>query len=232
MKKFKTPLLILLVTAVACLLAIITSACSGNTLPTPDGLELDLDTYRLSWNAVAEARSYQVEISDPDGQTTIEEPKKSNCSLAELAFGDYSVKVRAVNSVTNAVSDWSKTIFFHKDYETGCVYTLINNDTEFEVTKAGRGESTKGAVVIEDYYRGIPVTKIADGAFRGKTGTVYGVTSIVVGGNVTYIGDGAFNGCGVLTDISMPDGVTYLGSGAFNRCLQLEIGRASCRDRV
>ncbi|MBO4572741.1 MAG: leucine-rich repeat domain-containing protein [Clostridia bacterium] len=223
MKKFKTPLTMILATITVVLLAIVTSACSGNVLPTPDGVEIDLDTYRLSWNAIAEARSYEVEIVNLDDlTTTVAEPKKSNYSLVDLSFGDYSLKVRAMNAVTNARSDWSKTIYFHKDYETGCVYTLINNDTEFEVTKAGRGESTKGAVVLEDNYRGIPVTRIADGAFRGKTGAVSGVTSIVVGGNVTYIGDGAFNGCGVLTEIYMPDGVTYLGVGAFNRCLLLE----------
>ncbi|MBP5177852.1 MAG: leucine-rich repeat protein, partial [Clostridia bacterium] len=170
----------------------------------------------------AEARTYEVRIDTADGGTyKTAESRKSSLSLEDLEVGDYEISVRAANAVSNAYSEWSEVIYFHRDVDTGCVYTLINNDTEFEVTKAGKGAATKGDVYLEDDYRGRPVTRIADAAFRGKTGNVSGVTGVKVGANVTYIGDGAFNGCTMLTWVEMPSGVEYLGSGAFNRCAAL-----------
>ncbi len=221
MKK-RSALSALIVLTILSLAALVFTGCSGGLLNTPQNVGIDVETFKLSWSPVEGARSYEVEISTDEGEPVIKEERKTSHSLEDLSMGDYGVRVRAVNAVTGANSEWSQKLFYHKDYETGCIYTLINNDTEYEVTKAGRGEATKGEVILEDYYKGLPVTTIAAGAFRGKSGAVSGVTKIKVGENVTYIGDGAFNGCTVLTEVDMPSGVTYLGSGAFNRCLALE----------
>ena len=221
MKKYIFKTLILVFLAAITFAAV--SACGGKVLPTPQNAEIDVETFRLSWDAVAEARSYEVRIIDNSGNLyRLDEPRKSSCSLEDLDVGDYEIAVRAVNATTDAHSEWTPVIYFRKDYDSGCVYTLINNDTEFEVTKAGKGLATKGDVTIEDNYRGRPVTRIADAAFRGKTGNLSGVTGVKIGENVAYIGDGAFNGCTMLEWVTMPDGVTYLGEGAFNRCLALE----------
>ena len=66
--------------------------------------------------------------------------------------------------------------------KTGCVYTLINNRTEYAVTKAGKA---KGVVYIEDTYKNKPVTEIASGAFRGNSK----ITEIHIGNNVKTIGN-------------------------------------------
>jgi len=48
----------------------------------------------------------------------------------------------------------------------GLAYTLINSDTEYEVSK---GTVTDGAVVIPATYEGKPVTSIGNSAFNGYT---------------------------------------------------------------
>lgn len=53
-------------------------------------------------------------------------------------------------------------------------------------------------------------------------GTLYSCVddrdSVTIPKDVTRIGDGAFAGCGDLTDITIPDNVTSIGRGAFSRC--------------
>lgn len=47
------------------------------------------------------------------------------------------------------------------------------------------------------------------------------ITSVVIELGVTHIGNGAFNGCGNLTDITLPDSITSIGNGAFFNCTNL-----------
>ena len=47
------------------------------------------------------------------------------------------------------------------------------------------------------------------------------VAEIVLGTDVTRIGEGAFSGCGALTSVAIPDGVTSIGSFAFSGCSAL-----------
>lgn len=58
------------------------------------------------------------------------------------------------------------------------------------------------------------VTSIGDYAFSGCSG----LTSIKIPGSVTSIGDYAFSGCCGLTSIKIPDSVTSIGNGAFSGC--------------
>ena len=113
-------------------------------------------------------------------------------------------------------SAWTEPVQFHKNYESGCIYTLINNNTEYEITRVG---SASGEVRVEEYYRDKPVTKIAASAFRGSPR----VEKILVGNNVRYIGDSAFYKCTKLTEVTIPDSVTYLGAAAFQLCSALKV---------
>lgn len=185
-------------------------------LAVPNGLSVD-DSYWLTWDAVDNARGYEVEITPADGsENSFEQTRRNGLSLAELEEGDYGIRIKAISGKDSLRdSEWSENFSFHKDYENGCTYSLINNNTEYEVSKAG---SASGAVVIESTYRGKPVTAIAAAAFRGNTK----ITSVVIEGNVKTIGDSAFYNCAKLVSVSMPDSVTEIGVAAFWGCNSLK----------
>ena len=117
----------------------------------------------------------------------------------------------------------------------GLEYTLINNDTEYEVS--GIGTATGSEIFIPSTHNGLPVTSIGTDAFYGSVwiksvfipdsvtsiGNVafaycYSLTSIVIPDSVTSIGDGAFSSCHNLASIVIPDSVTSIGSYAFEYC--------------
>lgn len=59
------------------------------------------------------------------------------------------------------------------------------------------------------------VTKIGDGAFQNQSGIV----TINIPTTVTSIGGNAFSGCSRMTTCNIPSGVTTIGSSAFQGCL-------------
>ena len=79
-----------------------------------------------------------------------------------------------------------------------------------------------GATIVSNTYsngKGIikfagDVTSIGENAFEGCTG----LTSITIPDSVTSIGYGAFYGCSGLTSITIPNRVTSIGYGAFYGC--------------
>ena len=93
-------------------------------------------------------------------------------------------------------------------------YTLSNDGTYYSVT--GIGTCTDTDIVIPNTYNGLPVTSIGEGAF----GNCYSLTSVVIGENLTSIGDAAFCSCG-LTRVVIPDGVTSIGVEVFYGCRSL-----------
>ncbi|MCD8206523.1 MAG: leucine-rich repeat protein [Bacteroidales bacterium] len=205
-------------------LSLFAAACAGGRLDTPRNVEINLDNYTLSWDRVEHARGYEVEArSDDTGESeyfTVASTKIS-CSLQTLAEGAYRVRVRATagSSADYSNSDWSAWVAVNKDYYSGCSFTLINNNTEYEVsgwTKPGDGTTD---IVIPKEYRGKPVVGIGEGAFKSKSA----LTSVVIeedggGGNLRYIGKNAFYACTKLESINIPESVTELGEGCFHSC--------------
>ena len=187
----------------------------GKTLAVPEKIRID-DDYLMTWGSVENARTYSLEIKSlATGETETVVSRKTSYSLSSYQEGDYEIRIKAVPRDSSAKeSDWSEVVSFHKNYETGCVYTLINNNTEYAITSAG---TCTDSFTIEDVYRGKPVTEVANSAFRASK-----VKNIVVGNNVRSIGDEAFYNCPDLETIVIPESVTYIGSGAFSSCLSLK----------
>jgi hypothetical protein len=63
---------------------------------------------------------------------------------------------------------------------------------------------------------GTNVTNIGDGAFACTS-----LTNVTIPGSVTSIGDNAFGGCTSLTSVTIPDSVTNIGAAAFCGCSSL-----------
>jgi hypothetical protein len=71
-------------------------------------------------------------------------------------------------------------------------------------------------VAIPNTINGLPVTALASGVFDNAAGVA--LTNVILGTNLTTIGEYAFAACDNLTSITIPDSVTNLGSGAFAFC--------------
>ncbi|MDD6994575.1 MAG: leucine-rich repeat protein [Candidatus Borkfalkiaceae bacterium] len=237
MKKIKSVILIF-----ALIFAAFFSACSKEgEIAAPQNLTLNVDN-ELSWDESDQARSYTVEITVAEDATKKQEKntKRTFLSLAFLETGNYFIRVRAQGGQNNdRFSDWSETIEYRKAYDTGCVYQLINNNSEYEIARVGA--TTSGTVQLEDVYRGKPVTSIAESAFRGSskvTGLILGDNIRSIGKNAFYncanlefaklpdsleeIGTAAFQNCNALTAVNIPDGVIELGESLFEYCYSLE----------
>ena len=194
MKKLKFFVAVLL-SVCTCLAMCLFVGCKDFELSTPTNVQVDLN-HKLTWDEVEDARSYVVEIKDENGELVDnKKEKREYSSLKNLAVGKYLIRVKAVGSQDGAESDWSAAFKFDRPYETGCVYTLVNN-TEYHITGAG---SASGDIVIEDFYRNKPVTAIAENAFKGNGR----VTSVVLGNQIKTIGKNAFYRCENLTSIKI-----------------------------
>lgn len=214
MKKFKFIFLV-------CLLALfplVFAGCGKTALGAPTGVNID-DDLKLSWQAVKGARSYAVEIQNADGGIyKTEKTRKAYISLTKIDEGDYTIRVKAVadeKDKENKDSEWSSVVEFQKGYETGCIYKLIHNGTEYELIRAG---TSSGSFTIADTFRGKPVVSIGDGAFNGS-GRVQNVE--VTGSFIQSVGNNAFYNCSKLESVVLPDSVNYLGERAFQSCRML-----------
>ncbi len=209
---------------IACVMLCIATACGLKPLNAPLKLKIN-EANVLSWVKVEDAKSYTVKVapSSTDDSSADEQAiqefttRKASYSLSKLEEGDYKISVKAVSDgKTSGDSEWSEVIEWHRPYDSGCSYTLINNDTEYQLTN---GKAASGDIRIEDVYNGKPVTAIADAAFKGN-GRLTSVT--LLGNNIKSIGDNAFYNCSKLEKIVIPESVAYIGSSAFQSCRSLQ----------
>lgn len=115
------------------------------------------------------------------------------------------------------------------------------NEDKASYTVVGQGTCTDTELVIPQKYEGLPVTAIADNAFKmwreltsvsipssvktiGEKAfyTCDSLTTLEIEGDGTVIGFEAFRGCSALSEIVLPEGVTEIGDYAFAYCADLE----------
>ena len=213
MKRLKIAILISLILGA---LTLFVGCGKGEDLAAPKQLDYNIEN-ELSWSPVENARGYYVEIINvATGEDQSKEVKRTSTkiSLSFLAEGDYEIRVKAVSKDEDAKTKWSETIHFQKGYETGCVYTLINDDTEYRLARYGSAPAT---IYIEDVYRNKPVTEIGQRAFKGYAV----IENVEIGDNVRIIGDNAFYGCRNLKTVTLGESVSEIGVSAFQSCNQL-----------
>ena len=212
MKKLCNLILTLLLAASVLLLSF---GCGGASLGTPGNLVVN-DDLMLSWAAVQSARSYRLEIVNVEsGERQENVVQRTSYDLAKLPEGDYELRLRAVGGSENDVySAWSEVYPFHRDKESGLLFTSVEGNTAYEVRSVG---SASGDVEIERIYRDKPVVGIGQTAFRGSSK----LTRITIPDTVTYIGASAFYNCSGLLSVEIPASVVSIGRAAFQQCSSL-----------
>ena len=189
------------------------SGCGrSRALSVPKNVEIDRITQTLSWRAVGGAAYYTIEITG-NGETVQKDSRKNSYSLERLGEGNYTLRVRAIASSDGerSNSDWSESLPFEREHETGLAFALTDSGKSFVVTGLG---TASGKIVVPDTYRGLPVTGIADRAFYNKSN----VTEVILGNRIESIGEQAFANCSYLTNVTFPDGLRTIGKMAFQSC--------------
>ena len=170
-------------------LILLSSCGSDEMLDTPRGVEIEYETLTLKWDAVENAKIYEVCIESEGKDEKMITVSKNYYLLADLSEGEYSLKVKAVTN-DDEIKDslYSAPIEFEREKETGLKFKLINGGTEYEVSD--KGEAT-GVIEIPSSYRKKPVTAIGNRAFFNKSD----VTEVKLPGSIKKIGDFAFSNC-------------------------------------
>ncbi len=209
-------------------LSMICVAC-GNTpserLDAPTNLRVQGST--LEWDAVENANGYTVYAAGKEYET-------NECAfdLSELSGPDtYKIEVMAIgDGIRYDDSLWATYTYTVTPTEPivpteNLAYTLLADGSGYEVSR-GKADLT-GRVVIPDEYNGLPVKKIADGAFdlrvlnnpdkrNDKT------TEFILPHTLEEIGKYAFAVCTALTEIDIPETVAVIGIDAFQKDISLK----------
>ncbi|MBQ5601570.1 MAG: leucine-rich repeat domain-containing protein [Clostridia bacterium] len=99
------------------------------------------------------------------------------------------------------------------EFSEGLEFTLLHAEKAYEVSL---GTCTETNIVIPPAYEGLPVTRIAYGAFSDSE-----IESVEIPSSITHIVEIAFSNCDRLTSVMIPEGVIYIGENAFNSCTAL-----------
>lgn len=119
---------------------------------------------------------------------------------------------RGTIAITSFVRDRIKGLWSACHVQANLEYR-ITEGTVTIIRFVGAGQTA----TIPGTIKGLPVTRIGNGAFRECAS----LTSISISNNVNAIGDGAFSFCTSLTGITIPDSVTSIGRGTFSNCSAL-----------
>ena len=104
-------------------------------------------------------------------------------------------------------------------YTEGLAFSRVNDEPYYMVSGIGTVSDTD--INVPPQYCGLPVTGIANGAFRDCRN----ITSVVIPDSITSIGNSAFWHCSSLTSVKLPNRLSSIGYNTFYDCdsLTLEI---------
>ncbi|MCL2444004.1 MAG: leucine-rich repeat protein [Treponema sp.] len=133
----------------------------------------------------------------------------NNGTVTAVSVGEATITVTTVNG--NKTATCVVTVMGGEPTE-GLSFTLINDDTEYEVSY---GSATAAIIVIPVEHNGKPVTSINYFAYKTN------ITSVIIPNSITNIEGGAFAGSSNLTSIVIPNSVTSIGNSVFSDCTSL-----------
>ena len=137
-------------------------------------------------------------------------------AAAGIAYADTYGRYTLVGSyVTSAEDEGVAGIYFQTVAEPGgtaAAYAVVGGVYPL------RASSVSGDIVIPETLEGVPVRKIADGAFTAQTS----LKSITLPANLREIGDRAFGYCIGLTNVTFAgSGLVSVGECCFSNCVSL-----------
>ena len=186
-------------------------------LSAPTGLAIS-ENMVLSWNSVAGAASYLVDI---DGVTAPAATTSYSLESFATEHGVYQIRVKAIapgGSTTHTDSNFSAATSFEP---AGFIFNSEAN-SPLRITGLTNFGKTLQDIVIPEQIAGANVTAIGSGAFQGNTVMV----SVTISVTITFVGDNAFAGVTTLTDVTfLRDstlGITELGDGVFTGATNIE----------
>jgi hypothetical protein len=126
------------------------------------------------------------------------------------ADDDYGYVFTGWDNSTSAITgDVTATAQFSKaDY----LDYVLNADGTYYFAYSSTTATLPNVIAVPATYKGLPVTKIGNGAFTAKTN----ITDVILSDGLLSIGSKAFQGCNSLTSILIPKTVETIGDYAFN----------------
>lgn len=235
----------ILICAVIAAIGLVAIACSNphscEQLETPKNLRVEDGA--LVWDEVDNAVEYAVHIDTIGFPVNLENDKytmtEARFNLSELTQTEtlYILIVQALGDLkyyTDSAEARFSYIYTPEPTPIPTVsgnelntfnYTLLPDGSGYEVYHNQAYAFER--VVVPDYYNGLPVKKIANGAFGNddfsiKMGVIPRTVSVRLPDTLEEIGDEAFLNCFALTEVNIPDGVTVIGASAFASCGKLK----------
>ena len=138
-------------------------------------------------------------------------------------FGGWYTDAELTNPVSYSASLGKCKLYAKWNEEVApTLLTYANNTGSISISGAS---STSTSLILPDYIGGCPVTEIKGGAFQ-NCGLV---DTIVVPDSVTSIGEGAFKGCSSLVSITLPFTGKDEASAGYAACFGYIFGVSSCK---
>lgn len=211
----------------------------SGTPPTPTGYTFSVSPTALTTDDSAKTVYFIITTNSPQWSVT---PSQSWITVNSITGGTLEVSIAANSGVTDRQG--ALVFSYEKSSTGGTGYVAVdvvqegvipvhNNiihytSTNSQIVTPYRTSYTYyGARIVSNTYypdEGYgeivfdgDVTKIGDNAFN-KCNSLY---SITIPDNVALIDYNAFSGCTSLSSITIPDSVTSIGNGAFRGCTRL-----------
>lgn len=167
-----------------------------------------------------------VEITFPNSVNSIGDGVFSGCSsLAEVTFGNGVAKI-GVTAFSDCKALTSLVIPNNVVSIDSHAFAHCENLTELTISD-GTSVLDLNFIPGADTFEGCPIEKLYLGRDLGYSYTyspfreIQSLKSVVVGDDVTFIGDMAFYDCNNLTEVVIGNSVTSIGNGAFSECTNL-----------
>lgn len=184
---------------------------------------------------VEEAPSSDVSVSPSGKGTAVEiafriperadaaESRRSVISILPSGNGYCSVDIFVYNGMSEEYAEctslrgaqWLKADIQTQDYVADFRYEPTGDG--YMIYGEAQALKNRETLVIPDFYRGLPVKAIGEGAFAGL-----GVRTVTLGNNIESIGKNAFAGCTALEEvIALGKNDLSVGESAFKGCTAL-----------